>query len=167
MHPRVALAAGLAFGLAAPATASDLGLPKTITLTAYGTTSSGYAQSIAIGAMLKKKHDTELRVIPGKNDVSRMIPVKKKRAQLCACGISSYFNQEGVFMFGSKEWGPMAMRNLYNNTKGPHGLMPVFAGDAGIKGHRTSGQEDGVHHRCAGPERQPRGGDGLRRGDLG
>ena len=133
MHPRVALAAGLAFGLAAPATASDLGLPKTITLTAYGTTSSGYAQSIAIGAMLKKKHDTELRVIPGKNDVSRMIPVKKKRAQLCACGISSYFNQEGVFMFGSKEWGPMAMRNLYNNTKGPHGLMPVFAGDAGIK----------------------------------
>ena len=133
MHLHIAAAVGLAIGLAVPAAASDLGLPKTITLTAYGTTSSGYAQSIAIGAMLKKKHDTELRVIPGKNDVSRMIPVKKQRAQLCACGISSYFNQEGVFMFGSKDWGPMAVRNLYNNTKGPHGLMPVFAGDAGIK----------------------------------
>ena len=131
MHLRILAAAALAAGMAAPAFAADL--PKTVTLTAYGTTSSGYAQSIAIGAMLKRKHDVELRVIPGKNDVSRMIPVKKKRAHVCACGISSYFNQEGVFMFGSKDWGPMPIRNLYNNTKGPHGLMPVIAGDAGIK----------------------------------
>ena len=36
-------------------------------------------------------------------------------------------------MFGSKRWGPMALRNLYNNAKGPHGLMPVIAGDAGVK----------------------------------
>ncbi len=131
MNLRMLAAAAVVAGMAAPAFAADL--PKTVTLTAYGTTSSGYAQSIAIGAMLKQKHDIELRVIPGKNDVSRMIPVKRKRAHLCACGISSYFNQEGVFMFGSKDWGPMPIRNLYNNTKGPHGLMPVAAGDAGIK----------------------------------
>lgn len=131
MRLRILTVPVIAAGMAAPALAADL--PKTVTLTAYGTTSSGYAQSIAIGAMLKRKHDVELRVIPGKNDVSRMIPVKKKRAHICACGISSYFNQEGVFMFGSKAWGPMPIRNLYNNTKGPHGLMPVIAGDAGIK----------------------------------
>ena len=121
----------VAVGVAAPALAADL--PKTVTLTAYGTTSSGYAQSIAIGAMLKRQHDVELRVIPGKNDVSRMIPVVKKRAHICACGIAALFNQEGAYMFGSKRWGPMALRNLYNNAKGPHGLMPVIAGDAGIK----------------------------------
>ena len=131
MNLRMLAAATVVVGMAAPALAADL--PKTVTLTAYGTTSSGYAQSIAIGAMLKQKHGVELRVIPGKNDVSRMIPVKKKRAHICACGISSYFNQEGVFMFGSKDWGPMPIRNLYNNAKGPHGLMPVIAGDAGIK----------------------------------
>ncbi len=131
MNLRMLAAAAVVAGMAAPALAADL--PKTVTLTAYGTTSSGYAQSIAIGAMLKQKHDVELRVIPGKNDVSRMIPVKKGRAHICACGISSYFNQEGVFMFGSKDWGPMPIRNLYNNAKGPHGLMPAIAGDAGIK----------------------------------
>jgi len=124
----VAAAAAIA---AAPALAAEL--PSTVTITAYGTTSSGYAQSIAIGTMLKQKHNVELRVIPGKNDVSRMIPVKKKRAHLCACGISSYFNQEGVFMFGSRDWGPMPIRNLYNNAKGPHGLMAIVAGDAGIE----------------------------------
>ena len=131
MNLRMLAAATVVAGMAAPAFAADL--PKTVTLTAYGTTSSGYAQSIAIGAMLKQRHDVELRVIPGKNDVSRMIPVVKKRAHLCACGIAAAFTQEGVFMFGSKNWGPMAVRNLYNNAKGPHGLMPVVAGDAGVK----------------------------------
>ncbi|MDE0406694.1 MAG: TAXI family TRAP transporter solute-binding subunit, partial [Alphaproteobacteria bacterium] len=131
MNLRMLAAATVVAGMAAPALAADL--PKTVTLTAYGTTSSGYAQSIAIGAMLKQKHGVELRVIPGKNDVSRMIPVKKKRAHICACGIAAAFTQEGVYLFGSKAWGPMAVRNLYNNAKGPHGLMPVVAGDAGIK----------------------------------
>jgi len=131
MNLRMLAAATVVAGVAAPALAADL--PKTVTLTAYGTTSSGYAQSIAIGNMLKQKHSVELRVIPGKNDVSRMIPVVKKRAHICACGIAAYFNQEGVYMFGSKRWGPMALRNLYNNAKGKHGLMPVVAGDAGIK----------------------------------
>ncbi|MYE58401.1 MAG: hypothetical protein F4X35_02275, partial [Alphaproteobacteria bacterium] len=97
MNLRMLAAATVVAGMAAPAFAADL--PKTVTLTAYGTTSSGYAQSIAIGAMLKQKHDVELRVIPGKNDVSRMIPVAKKRAHLCACGIAAAFTQEGVFMF--------------------------------------------------------------------
>ncbi len=131
MYLRILAATAVAAGLSATAAAADL--PKTVTITAYGTTSSGYAQSIAIGAMLKQKHGVELRVIPGKNDVSRMIPVVKKRSHLCACGIASYFNQEGAYMFGSKRWGPMAMRNLYNNAKGNHGLMAIVAGDAGIK----------------------------------
>ncbi len=56
--------------------AADVKLPNQISWTAYGTTSSGYAQSIGIGQMLKKKYNTGLRVIPGKNDVSRMVPLR-------------------------------------------------------------------------------------------
>lgn len=66
-------------------------LPKNIAWTAYGTTSSGYAQSVGIGQMLKKYYDVDLRIIPGKNDVSRMVPLKAGQAEICACGIASYF----------------------------------------------------------------------------
>jgi hypothetical protein len=50
-------------------------LPKQLSWTAYDTTSSGYAQSVGLGNMLKAKHDIDLRIIPGKNDVSRMLPL--------------------------------------------------------------------------------------------
>ena len=90
-------------------------LPKNISWTAYGTTSSGYAQSVGIGQMLKKNYGTDLRIIPGKNDVSRMVPLKAGQAEICACGIASLFAQEGVFMFADKKWGPMKVYNMFNN----------------------------------------------------
>ena len=108
------------------------GLPKQIAWTAYGTTSSGYAQSIGLGNMLKAKFDTDLRVIPGKNDVSRMLPLKAGQAEICACGIAAYFGQEGVFMFANDRWGPTKLYNLFNNL-GRNGQQMVVAGDAGVK----------------------------------
>jgi TRAP transporter TAXI family solute receptor len=116
----------------APAAAGDIKLPKQISWTAYGTTSSGYAQSIGIGQMLKKNYGTGLRVIPGKNDVSRMVPLRVGQTPLCACGIASYFAQEGAFMFGTKKWGPMKLFNLFNNI-GENGQQAVVAGDVGAK----------------------------------
>jgi TRAP transporter TAXI family solute receptor len=107
------------------------GLPKQIAWTAYGTTSSGYAQSIGLGNMLKAKFDTDLRVIPGKNDVSRMLPLKAGQAEICACGIAAYFGQEGVFMFANERWGPTPVYNLFNNI-GRNGAGLIVAGDLGI-----------------------------------
>jgi|TARA_B110001450_G_scaffold253080_1_gene275907 TRAP transporter TAXI family solute receptor len=107
-------------------------LPKNIAWTAYGTTSSGYAQSVGIGQMLKKNHDVDLRIIPGKNDVSRMVPLKAGQAEICACGIASYFAQEGVFMFAGKKWGPMKLYNIFNNI-GRNGQMLATAADANIQ----------------------------------
>lgn len=107
-------------------------LPKNIAWTAYGTTSSGYAQSVGIGQMLKKNYDVDLRIIPGKNDVSRMVPLKAKQAEICACGIASYFAQEGVYMFAEKRWGPMKLYNIFNNI-GRNGQMLATAADANIK----------------------------------
>jgi len=116
----------------ATALAGEVNLPSQISWTAYGTTSSGYAQSIGIGQMLLKKYKTSLRVIPGKNDVSRMVPLRAGQTPLCACGIASYFAQEGAFMFGTKKWGPMRIYNIFNNI-GDNGQQAVSAGDAGIK----------------------------------
>ncbi|MGI9525348.1 MAG: TAXI family TRAP transporter solute-binding subunit [Hyphomicrobiaceae bacterium] len=112
--------------------AADVNLPAQISWTAYGTTSSGYAQSIGIGQMLKKNFNTGLRIIPGKNDVSRMVPLRNGQSPLCACGIASFFAQEGVFMFASRKWGPMKIYNIFNNI-GDNGQQAVVAGDAGIK----------------------------------
>ena len=116
----------------ASATADDVKLPNQISWTAYGTTSSGYAQSVGLGQMLKKKYDVGLRIIPGKNDVSRMAPLRTGQSNLCACGIAAYFAQEGVFMFGGKKWGPQRLYNMFNNI-GRNGQQAVVAGDARIK----------------------------------
>jgi len=114
------------------ATAADAKLPASISWTAYGTTSSGYAQSIGLGKMLKEKYNVDLRIIPGKNDVSRMVPLKAGQSPLCACGIASYFAQEGVLMFAAKDWGPMRLYDLFNNI-GRNGQQAMTAADAGIK----------------------------------
>lgn len=117
---------------ALPAAAAEVKLPSQISWTAYGTTSSGYAQSIGIGQMLKKKYGTGLRVIPGKNDVSRMVPLRAGQSPLCACGVAAYMAAEGTHMFGTKKWGPMRLYSLFNNI-GDAGFQLVVAGDAGIK----------------------------------
>ena len=115
------------------ATAAEVNLPKRLSWTAYGTTSSGYAQSIGLGNMLKGKYGTEVRVIPGKNDVSRMLPLKAGQAEICACGIASYFSREGVLMFASEKWGPQKVRNLFNNL-GRNGTQSLaIANDNGVK----------------------------------
>ncbi|MFV0298906.1 MAG: TAXI family TRAP transporter solute-binding subunit [Hyphomicrobiaceae bacterium] len=114
------------------AIAADVKLPSSISWTAYGTTSSGYAQSVGIGQMLKSKYNVDLRIIPGKNDVSRMSPLKAGQTDLCACGIAVYYAQEGVEMFATRAWGPQRIRNLFNNI-GRNGAMVAVAADVGIK----------------------------------
>ena len=127
-----AAAATILAATSAGVAAADVNLPKQISWTAYGTTSSGYAQSVGLGQMLKKNYDTGLRIIPGKNDVSRMVPLRSGQTPLCACGIAAYMAAEGTHMFGTKKWGPMELYNLFNNL-GDNGYQLVTAGDAGIK----------------------------------
>jgi TRAP transporter TAXI family solute receptor len=128
----VATAAGMALCLPLAANAADIMLPKTINWSAYDTVSSGYAQSVGIGNMLKEKYGTTIRVIPGKNDVSRMAPLRDGKVDYCACGIAVYFGQEGVFLFAAKEWGPQPLRLLASAT-GENNLSIATAADANIK----------------------------------
>lgn len=123
----------LAVAIAAPAAtlADEAMLPKQLAWSAYGTTSSGYAQSVAIGNMLKNRHGTALRVLPGKNDVSRMTPLKDGKVDMCACGIASYFGSEGVMLFAKKGWGPQPIR-VIRTSMGASGLGLATAKDANV-----------------------------------
>lgn len=127
------LSAGLLTSvMTAPAWAADVKLPSQINWTAYESGSSGYAQSIGIANMLKKYYGTDVRIIPGKNDVSRMTPLKVGQSQLCACGVASYFAQEGALMFAVSEWGPQRIYNLFNNN-GRNGQTVAASERSGIK----------------------------------
>lgn len=126
------LSAALLAGTSSIMLAADVKLPKDVSWTAYESGSSGYSQSVGLGNMLKKKYGVDLRIIPGKNDVSRQTPLKIGQSKICACGIASYFSQEGVLMFAEKSWGPQTVYNLFNNI-GRNGQQVATAFDAGIK----------------------------------
>lgn len=119
---------------ATPLHAQEIDLPDQLTWTAYGTGSAGYNQSVAIGAALKNAVGTNLRVLPGKNDVARSEPLRQGRVEFSATGVGgSFMAQEGVFVFGSESWGPQPIRVLVANNGGTVGLSVGVAGDAGVE----------------------------------
>ena len=126
---RSAAAAGLAL---AATTAHGAELPSTLVTTAYNTGTTGYSQMVAIGAMLKNELNVNLRVLPGKNDVSRLSPVKSGKAQFTATGSDSVYAQEAVFTFGGEKWGPMPVRLLMLNRSDACTNFAV-AEDVGVK----------------------------------
>jgi len=126
------LAAAIMAATAAPVTAQSIKLPETLTWTAYDVGSGGYNQAVAIGNALKNKLGVNLRVLPGKNDVSRNIPLRDGKVPFSANGIGgSYLAQEGVYEFGAREWGPQAVRSLILNNSDAL-LTIVTAKDANI-----------------------------------
>ncbi len=126
------LAAAIVAAVAVPVAAQSIKLPETLTWTAYDVGSGGYNQAVAIGNALKNKLGVNLRVLPGKNDVSRNIPLRDGRAPFSANGIGgSYLAQEGVYEFGARDWGPQAVRSLILNNSDAL-LTIVTAKDANI-----------------------------------
>jgi hypothetical protein len=98
------------------AQSEQLQLPRQMAWTAYNLGSTGYNQAVAIGAMLREKYNVTLRVIPGQNDVSRLLPLKMGRVDFTANGVATYLAQEGMFQFASKEWGPQPLRLLMTSN---------------------------------------------------
>lgn len=133
-HFGTALAAAALTLSAGFAAAQEFSLPKQLTWTAYGTGSAGYNQAVAIGAALKNTAGVNLRVLPGKNDVSRTEPLRQGRVQFSATGVGgSFMAQEGAFDFGDKTWGPQPIRVLMANNGGAINLSVGVAGDLEIK----------------------------------
>lgn len=114
------------------ASAAEVKLPDQMTWTAYGTGSTGYSQSVAIGKALKDEYGVTLRVVPGKNDISRLTPVKAGKVGYSANGIATFFASEGVFQFADPNWGPLPIRMLLS-ASGSSGLSVAVAADEGIE----------------------------------
>jgi TRAP transporter TAXI family solute receptor len=131
MLAKSVLGAALA-ALSLQASAQDVKLPATLTLTAYDTGSSGFNIAVAIGKAFKEKYTTDVRVLPAGNDVARLTPLRGGRAQASAMGIGVYFAQEGVFEFGVKEWGPQPLRLLMASSA-CNAISLGVAKDAGVK----------------------------------
>ncbi|HUE46108.1 MAG TPA: TAXI family TRAP transporter solute-binding subunit [Aestuariivirgaceae bacterium] len=126
--------AGMTGAAVAPTVAqdTDIELPDTIGWTAYDVGSGGYNQAVAIGSALKNVVGVDLRVLPGRNDVARQIPLREGNVHFSATGIgASYFAQEGVFEFGTAEWGPQEVRVLIaSNGDGNLGIGVAADTDA-------------------------------------
>jgi TRAP transporter TAXI family solute receptor len=130
LHRAALLAAAALLSGAAQA---QVKLPSTLAWSAYGVGSAGYNQSVGIGNALKQKYNVSLRVLPGKNDVSRNLPLRNGQVQFSANGVGgTYLAQEGLFDFGAKEWGPQPVRGLILNTSDQL-LTIVAAKDSGVK----------------------------------
>ena len=106
--------------------------PRTMAWSAYNLGSTGYNQAVAIGKVLKDHYGVNLRVVPGKNDVSRLMPLVKKRVQYSANGVATYFAQEGVFQFASASWGPLPLR-IVMMSYGDSNQALAVAGDSGVR----------------------------------
>lgn len=106
--------------------------PRTMSWSAYNLGTTGYNQAVGIGKALKDNYNVNLRVLPGKNDVSRLLPLQRGRVQFSANGVATYFGQEGVFQFAGKTWGPMSLR-LVMASHGDSNQALGVANDLGIK----------------------------------
>ncbi|MFV0514031.1 MAG: TAXI family TRAP transporter solute-binding subunit [Jhaorihella sp.] len=113
-------------------TAMAEGLPGQMKWMAYPTDSSGYAQAIAVGNMLKEKEGTRVAVLPGQNDIARLTPIKAGQAGYCMCGVAAYFSTEGVTNFAAPDWGPQPLRMILAKIDGS-GVGFATRGDAGIE----------------------------------
>ena len=111
--------------------AQDIKLPNQLSWTAYDTGSSGFNIAVAVGQPFKK-YGTDVRVLPAGNDTARLAPLRSGRSVVSAMGVGVYFSQEGVFEFGSKEWGPQPVRIMLASTS-CNGLSLAVAKDAGVK----------------------------------
>ena len=118
--------------LVASASAFAQGLPRQIAWTAYDVGSTGYGQAIAIGAALKNERGVTLRVLPGKNDISRLAPLAAGKVDFSAFGIGGYQASEGVFVFGRKDWGPQRLR-LLAMSNGDFCNSMIVAKDVGVE----------------------------------
>ena len=127
-----AVASTLAVGTAL-AQSNTIGLPATLAWSAYDVGSGGYNQAVAIGNALRQTYGTSLRVLPGKNDVSRTLALREGQVQFSANGVGgSYMAQEGFYDIGTRQWGPQPVRALMLNNS-DQVLTAVAAGNAGVK----------------------------------
>ena len=107
--------------------------PKTIAWSAYPTGTGGYSQAVAIGNILQRQYAVNLRVIPGRNDVSRLATLRAGRVHFSAGGSEAVYAQEGILNFASKIWGPQPIRALMSNYSDSCSFTFAMASDSEVE----------------------------------
>lgn len=129
---RCFVTAVLSVGLTAPVAANDLVLPPTVAWSAYPTGTSGYSQAVAIGSVLQNEYAVNLRVVPGRNDIARLAPLRSGHVQFAAGGSEAVYAQEGMLNFGVADWGPTPIRSVAWNISDGCSFTFGTGADAGI-----------------------------------
>lgn len=130
-----ALGAAIVAGLltsALPASAADVKFPPTVVWTAYDVGTSSYAHAVSFGSVLKNHYGTNIRALPGKNDVARLSPLRDGKASFSSTGSDSIYAQEGMYAFGTAQWGPQPVRMVALNAGDGCALAFIGAKDAGV-----------------------------------
>ncbi len=112
----LAILAGAAVIPHASAEDDQIQLPRSMAWTAYNLGTTGYNQAVAIGNVLQNHYGLSLRVLPGQNDISRLMPLRGGRVQFSANGVATYFAQEGLYQFAESEWGPQPLQMLMSSN---------------------------------------------------
>ena len=112
--------------------AEGIEFPKTIAWSAYPTGTGGYSQAVAIGSILQRQYQVNLRVIPGRNDVSRLATLRAQRVHFSAGGSEAVYAQEGILNFASRIWGPQPIRALMSNYSDSCSFTFATARDANV-----------------------------------
>lgn len=114
------------------AAVDGIDFPQTIAWSAYPTGTGGYSQAVALGNILQRQYKTNLRVIPGRNDVSRLATLRAGRVHFSAGGSEAVYAQEGILNFASRIWGPQPVRALLSNYSDSCSFSFATASDANI-----------------------------------
>lgn len=113
--------------------AGQLNLPRTIAWSAYPTGTGGYSQAVAIGNILQRQYGVNLRVVPGRNDVSRLATLRADRVHMSAGGSEAVYAQEGILNFAARIWGPQPIRAILSNFSTSCSFSFATAADANIR----------------------------------
>lgn len=112
--------------------AGQLNMPRTIAWSAYPTGTGGYSQAVAIGNILQRQYGVNLRVVPGRNDVSRLATLRAGRVNMSAGGSEAVYAQEGILNFAARIWGPQPIRAVLSNFSDSCSFTFASAADADI-----------------------------------
>jgi len=107
-------------------------LPDQVTIVAYDVGNSGYNVTMAMTGPFKEKLGTNLRIVPGKNDVARVSLLKNGTASFAALGSDAVYTQEGLYTFGQRQFGPQQVRLVAMNINRGSSAM-ITARDANIQ----------------------------------
>jgi len=120
----------LVLGTSLTVQAAEVSLPDTMTWSSYDVGSAGYAEASAIADAFGRKYGTRIRIQPSGSAIGRLQPLLSGRASVGFLATETFFAAEGIYDFGTRQWGPQDLRAVAGR---PSSIGIFTAADAGIR----------------------------------